>query len=236
MKSRYFTSASTTGSRRFAALLTLLFIFALLCGGVFWALEQFRVKNIECTEAGEPCDANVLTFFAGYKGKRIFQPFVFDVPLKKGVITPKYPSTLVVRIDTPKLMYHLFIDDKKSVAVYSDGSYQESQGSFDPTAERLRITDATLATSSGTGKIPDERMHSYLSLIEKQRELELESVVFHSDDEIEIQTKRQLTGVLSLQNFDAELRSLQVILYSPTIEQKPARVDLRFERPVLRYL
>jgi hypothetical protein len=236
MNSRLFLQSRHPTWRRLAALLTLGLLFAVICVFVYYLLEQFRVKTINCTEAGAPCDPNVLSFFEGYKGKRIFQPFIFDVPQKSGTITLQYPSTLIVRIDTPKTLVHIEVNEHQSVSVFSDETYRIDSATPDSVRDSVHIQDASLTAQSNAGKISSQKYHSYESILSKQRELEIEKVIFHSDSEIELQTKRQLTAILSVENIDAQLRSLQVILYSPTIEQKPARVDLRFERPVLRYL
>lgn len=213
------------------ARITLLFFFTLVASGVFAIQSFFRIKEIRCTDAGASCSENITSFFTGFLGKSSFQHIDFDVPGKTGEIRVELPSRLVVTITTPRKLFSVVGATDIHYAIFSDGSVQPSQDASDSALfiHDARITDKTKSVSN-------EVIAFYREVREQRSLLHLTRVDVVSDTEIRLETERQLTALCTQQHIEQALRSLQLILTSPTIDHRRALVDLRFERPVLRYL
>ncbi len=149
-----------------------------------------------------------------------------------GTINVLYPQTLVVTVTSPFVEYYFSDSSGQEWTSFSDGSLQRGTFVQLQDEKQPKILDHTLGT--GSTFITKEKRDFLQSVLSIARERGGEITIL-SDQEIHL-IWQSVDIVFSLDNFQDQLRSLQVILTSPTIERKNMRIDVRFAHPVLRYL
>lgn len=209
----------------------LLFFFLVFCG--LFARSLFRIKKIDCLQQGEVCDANHISFFTPYIGESSFSPIYFDIPNVRGSVQVSYPSTLTVRIDSPKIFAKLQDAADQDWYIFSDGSLQKNTNTLLTLDQQVQILDMTVL--EGQTRYP-ENLFSLLKLVVAQKDLYIQKVTIKRPEEVVLSIEMTYDVQISADDAEKQLHSLQLILSSPTIEKKRARIDMRFDRPVLQYL
>lgn len=219
-------------------LFTFLLVLTCVLLGIYSGYRYFRIVHIECHEAGSECEPKYEQLLSMYVGRSLFSKIQPQVLGKKVSVTKKYPQTLIIDLENQEIFTRVFLDESKSsaVVVYTDGTIMPiEQGALSSPSAGLVITDSTLTVPFDSTVLSQDRYAVYTNLLEFSKTTVVKEVLIRSDDEIVIKTERGLDATVSGASLKNELHSLQLLLVSPTIEQKPARVDLRFDRPVLQY-
>ncbi len=219
-------------------LATIGLVLVCLLLGTFSVYRYFRVVNIECTQDGQQCDMSFMDTLSMYKGRSLFETMTPKILGKKVFIRKKYPQTIQVHIQNQETLTTIFTDEARQSAavVYTDLTMKRTPAdALSSPSATLAITDLTLSALDDATVLSQDKYAVYTKLLEFCKTTSVSQIVIRKSDEIEIDTERKLTAIVSQSSLDEQLHSLQLLLVSPTIEQKPARVDLRFDRPVLQY-
>ncbi|MEP7167669.1 MAG: hypothetical protein ABI758_06880 [Candidatus Woesebacteria bacterium] len=197
----------------------------------------FQVANVNCETEKGPCVDADQKLTQSFVGRLIFGSFSLHSPGKTYTIQKKYPHILNVRVDDIPILFVLFTDEEKAhpLAVSTDGVLYTDSAKVDSKASTsATLIDLTIAAN--TQSLSEEQLTIYTKLFEFANKNPIDVMRIKSREEIQLHTKPDLTAIVSSESIDSELHSLQLILSSPTIEQRPALIDLRFDHPVLRYL
>lgn len=239
------TTVLRTFSRRRGSTTSLRRILRVVGGSVLLGIVGFGifslvyVHSVSCEFEGNPCTESEVLTFKQAQGKWMFSSYPTSVQGKKATVTREFPGILHVRLDRQEtlMIVRTSLEGNDGAIVRRDGSLENTKISTDQTATGEAIFyDLDISTDSNGGRVGANRLAVYDALNDFGKKVGITRVVVHSNDEIEIHTARDLTAVLSSERIADQLRSLQSILSSPTIEGKPARVDMRFTRPILQYL
>lgn len=206
--------------------------------GVFSGYRYFRVVNVVCTQDGHECGGDIQEYTSHLQDRSMFDEFSVKMLGKKVSIQKKFPQTLLVQAQNQEILTSIFLDREKQQrgVLYTDGSVQKVlPQNLSTSSATLAITDLTLSTLTDSSVLSPSMFAVYTDLLGFAKSTSVEEIVIVSPEEIEIHTPGKLTAFVSSDSLKAQLHSLQLLLVSPTIELKPARVDLRFDRPVLQY-
>lgn len=168
----------------------------------------------------------------------MFEDFSVKTHGKKISIEKKYPQTILVGVENQEIVTPIYLDREKlqRAILYTDGSVEKvTTQEFSTSSASLAITDLTLSAMTDSSVLSPSMFAVYTDLLGFAKNTAVEEIIVVRPDEIEIHTQEKLTAFVSSDSLRAQLHSLQLLLASPTIERKPARVDLRFDRPVLQY-
>lgn len=206
--------------------------------GAFSVYKYFRVVKISCVQDGTECPQDTMETISHLRDRSLFEDFSVNMLGKKIRIRKKYPQTLLVEIENLDSITSLYLDrDKmKRAILYTDGSiHNVPADNLSTSSATVAITDLTLSALTDSTVLSSSKFAVYTDLLGFAKSTNIEEIVIVSPDEIEIHTQGKLTALVSSDSLKQQLHSLQLLLASPTIEQKPARVDMRFDRPVLQY-
>jgi hypothetical protein len=233
----YYHPKADRSRRRLTLILILIFSvgFLFLLRGAYGV---FTVRKVVCESERGGCEDADLKLIEGFSGRLIFRSFSLHSPGKTYTVTKKFPHSLHVMVKDIPISYVIYTDEQKQrrVAISSDGVVYTDTSKLESTsassaAVLIDLTLAANAQSLNTGE-----MSVYEKLFEFAKKNPIDVMTIKSREEIFLHTKPDLTAIVSSESIERELHSLQLILSSPTIEQRPAVVDLRFDHPVLRYL
>jgi hypothetical protein len=232
-------SATPSGKNTFPFRIAL-FLSLVVCSvlGSFSGYKYFRVVNVVCTQDGTDCSDEIKESVSHVQNRSMFEDFSLRILGKKIQIQKKYPQTLMVTVENQEILSTLFLDTAKQqrAILYTDGSVEKvTTQELSTSSASLAITDLTLSALNDVRVLSPSRFAVYTDLLGFAKNTDVEEIIVVRSDEIVIHTRVKLTAYVSSDALRSQLHSLQLLLASPTIERKPARVDLRFDRPVLQY-
>ncbi len=216
-------------------------VLVIVCLGLGYLAfrRYFQVRSIICTQGEQPCAPADQELVDHLKGRFMLEQVTLTLLGKKVAIRKKFPQTVIVTLEQQDLLTPIYQDESRNqlIHLYTDRTaHVVPTDSLSSPSATLAITDLTLTSITGSVVLSDSQYGVYTELLAFAKSQAIESIVIRESDTIEIHTARGLTALVSTNGLTGQLHSLQLLLASPTIEQKPARVDMRFDRPVLQYL
>lgn len=231
----YYHPKADRSRRRLAVLLLLIgsVVFMFLLRGMY---GLFIVRDVSCESERGACDETDIKLIEGFSGRLIFRTFSLHSPGKTYTVKKKFPKNLHVFVKDIPISFVIYTDEQKQrrVAISSDGVLYTDTNKLESATSAATLIDLTLAANAQN--VSASEMDVYAKLFEFATQNSIAEMTIKSREEILLRTKPDLTAIVSSESIERQLHSLQLILSSPTIEQRPAVVDLRFDHPVLRYL
>ena len=235
---------------RFFLLTTQKFSWALLAllsvGLLAFAIfsDLFHIKKILCLHGESPCSAvveaelskfmgkSILTFRADQLERTLRQA---DIAVESVDVKPKLPHTIQVKLSSRGSTITLSIATSSAVLYVDD---QLVPFKLDETSQKPTqiISDKVKYLSLGE-QIIDPVI---VSAIRLNRELKDNFISFQNiealDDRLQVLLKNNTLAIFTINSdFSKTVPSLQYILQEDTIGQRPKQIDLRFNKPVLRF-
>lgn len=230
---------------RLGRLFKFLVISLLILGIVFWLKSDFwQIKRIDCRFSGDPCWPNL---WAELMNKTLGKNILFLSPSKLALeIKQSHPEFSQVEI-SKHLPHNLLFEieaRKVVVAIGKEGGdfyLADKEGillkKVKETSDLPRVLINNELGQNIGEKIEEEMVLKEILLLHQSqlRLLQPKSAQATSERVIEIRLKDDLQVLFSVQkDIDVQLDSLQFILERTKIEgEKPKRIDLRFDKPVI---
>jgi len=217
----------------------------LILGAVFWLRSDFwRVKKIDCHLNGDPCPANLWAELMNQAGEKNIlllspsklseqitenHPEFFQVEIKK-----QLPQDLLVGIQVRRAVVAIGQEEGDFYLVDNEGVLLAKSKD---TASLPKILIANEPDQNIGEKIKEEILLKEIQILHgsQLRLLEPKSSKTVSERIIEVRFKDGLQVLFSTQKeIKSQLDSLQFILERTKIEgEKPKRIDLRFDKPII---
>lgn len=202
----------------------------------------FKVQTISCqTTTQAPCHEAVMAEFQNENGQHIlwinFSETIDKVkkayPLYQSfTITRQFPNTILVTIEPSPIAYTIEMDGEK-LNVNEAGIATIWQENTQQTP-LITLEDEASTRVQEQEPLPSD-LHDHLLTLHQQLQFfspNIENVIVHSTQEIEIHTSEKILFV-SMSNLSNQLTIGQKILQYP-LEEEWTTADLRFNKPVLK--
>lgn len=224
--------------------------FAVALGslGLVWLIffsDLFHIKSITCEFAGSPCGEDVTAELEKQRGKNILtvRADTVEKKLQEGNLQVgraqaevTLPDTLSVVLTPRDAIFTAAVATDSAQFVFIDQSSVpfRVQDNQEPPAEV--ISPAVSSLSLGE-YIRDPGMLASLALADSlKRHFVSFRFILKTDDRLQVVLKNGVVALLpTTDSINQKVASLQLILSQTTITPLPKEIDLRFEKPVLRY-
>ncbi len=217
------------------------FLWWLIYGSIF------KISQILCiNQDDESCDQYVIAELNNYKGESTFLIHTKDIAIKLGKANPAYqnisviaklPNVLEVSLeDEPKYANLKIASNSASLVV--DQNYLIVGESPNPSPGLFTIV-APSAVNLGVGdQINDQTLLQTFQIANqlKQHYLSFDHLTMTSASHIKATLPDGKSAIFTTTaNIPRQVTSLQLILSKATISPEPYEIDLRFDKPVLKY-
>jgi hypothetical protein len=216
---------------------------------IVWAFfgPYFRLRRVDCqNQANQPCDPNVVAELKSHLGRSIFTIPGKDITAKieaanpayqQVIITAKLPDLLTVRM-VDREEYALLKSASTSAAlVINQNLLVVAKSIAPPTGTFLVISDRALQVGVGD-YLSDQALVAAFSLGRLLTKAYIPTQYFNlvTPDYLLVLLADGKQAVFSTTlDLSRQVTSLQLILQKATIQKEPRVIDLRFDKPVLKY-
>jgi len=220
----------------------------LLIFGFYFVLtgDFFKVKFISCQKEGFPCKDEI-QFFEEFKGRNIFFNHIDQIvsKIKDKILTisevkirKKLPDKLFIEI-IPRKSYVSLTKDNKVFYLVDDIGFVYQKDFVKPNDQVLIYFDKFSEEIFLGKRIENQEFLQTLRLIAdlKNSFISFKHIVLSDLETITIFLEEPIIASFSAKkSTSSQVDSLQFILKQSKIEGKlPAYIDLRFDKPVLKY-
>jgi cell division septal protein FtsQ len=195
----------------------------------------FTIKTVQCSYAEENCAVREQQRAESLKGRFIFSSLKVSHPFLHSQVKRQLPNQVKVSFQKPETLAFLTTSTGSGEFIM-----MSKEGVLLPKAGEESvpiIADDTHMLMPLETQVDERTLHFYTQvydLVMNQHIATPAGIIVHSSDEVVWRLPNSITALTTQNDVASQLRSLQYLLQTPTIETANHTIDLRFANPVIR--